>query len=904
MSTLSLPARPVPSTKLSPPAAPGACVVRHGIGEMLRAAAAAKLAIVRAPAGFGKTTAMLQHRAQLEAAAVATAWYTLDSADNDPVRFLCGFEAALATLAHDGLAAGMATPGPATIGDVALHAMDLLAGIEQPFTVFLDDFEVLQEPGVLAWVGEIIDHIPPHGRLMIGSRCIPDLKLGRLRARGQLLEIDTAALRFSVDETAQFFRTVRPVPLAADDLSRLHSKTEGWAAALRLASASLERSESHAEFIQRFSGTTRSIADYLAEDVVARQPEPVRCFMLRTSMLRYLNEPLCRALLPGTDCDGILRQLEASILITPIESDERSWRYHSLIAEFLNAQLHREAPDEVAALHRAAAAWYMGQQRPVPAIDHALEGGDFARAVELLHTHAPPLLRQGRMRLLSRWFDALPAEVLRDQLPLQAVRAWALAFTRGPWEAMDLLTRSGLRASDDPAVRPHVLALRPTLLGMMDRLDEALEVGRESLAHWPSGVAFADMVLANAMANVFDVMGQHAQSRELLEMARRTQSADASAFNVMYSETIEAIYDLQEGRLREASARLRIAVGSGSTHHYGHTGGNAWAGVMYAATVYEANDLAQAAHLLQVYVPLARDVLLADHVTLGHVMLSRIAFARGDVDEAFETLTRLEYLGHARRIARIVAGAKLERARLLLMQGYARPAREEIAHAGDPALWERVGRLHLIGNDLDYLELAQLRWEALAGDADAAIARLRDAATRATREARHRRAMKLRLLLALACQRAGEPMTAQAVLEPLLRGACAEGYARLLLDEGAHHVGPLLRQCWRAMEAGGTASADPVFADYVLRLAQACGPVEDTADPQPGETPALLDPLTPKEIRVLQLLAEGYSNRAIAEKLFVTDSTVRTHLRNINSKVDARSRTQAVAAARRLGVIA
>ncbi|WP_241227828.1 LuxR C-terminal-related transcriptional regulator [Cupriavidus sp. HMR-1] len=890
--------------KLRPPVAPASQVIRQGVGDMLRAASSARLVIVRAPAGFGKTTAMLQYRARLEAASVATAWLTLDNADNDPVRFLSGFEAALAAIVGDDAIADIGRPAPRTTGEAALQSMDCLAGYPEPFAFFLDDFEVLQEPGVIAWVREIIDHLPHNGQLIIGSRSTPDVRLGRLRARGQLLEIDATALRFSIEETEQFFRTVRPMPLAADDLQRLYRKTEGWAAALSLASASLERSEAHTEFIDRFSGTSRSVADYLAEDVVARQPEPVRQFLLRTSILRYLNPQLCHVLLPDVDCEAILRQLEASSLIAPIESEDRAWRYHSLIAEFLKAQLQRETPAEVPSLHHAAAGWFQSQDRPVPAIDHAIEGGDYAYAVTLLIAHAPALLGQGRMRLLTRWFDALPEDVLRDHLPLQAIRIWALTFTRGPLEAMDLLERSGLRHSADPAVRPHVLALRPTLLSMMDQLERALEVGRECLTHWPTGVAFADMVLANAMANVFAVSGQHAESRRLLETARRTQGADSSAFNLMYSETVEAIFDLQGGRLREATARLRIAVGSGSTQHYGYTGGNAWAGVMYAATVYEANDLAQAAHLLRVYVPLARDVLLGDHVTLGHVMLSRIAFARGDVDEAFETLTQLEYLGHVRRQARVAAGAKLERARILLMQGHTRAAKDELARADDPALWERVSRLHLIANDLDYLELAQLRWEALAGDAQAAVARLRAAAEFADHDGRHRRAMKLRLLCALAYQRAGEPAAAQAILAPMLKAACAEGFARLLLDEGGNRVGPLLAQFSRTLESSGGAQRDPVLAEFVLRLVQACGPIEESPEPIAGDRPQLLDPLTPKEIRVLQLLAEGYSNSAIAEKLFVSDSTVRTHLRNINNKICAHSRTQAVAIARRLGVIA
>ncbi|MFT3815362.1 MAG: LuxR C-terminal-related transcriptional regulator [Acidovorax sp.] len=900
-----LPSR-LPRVKFHPPAAPAAQVIRQAVADRLRAAATARVVIVRAAAGFGKTTVMLQHRARLEAAGVATAWLTLDSADNDPARLIAGVDMALQAIVGqgEGLRADE-QPVPRTVGELALQVTDSLAQHPEPFAFFLDDFEALQEPAAIAWVRQLIDHLPHQpggGQLVIGSRNAPDLKLGRLHARGQMLEVDAEALRFSEAETGQFFHAARAVPLAVDEVRRLHRKTEGWPAALWLASAALERGASPADFVAQFSGSSRAVADYLADDVLARQSEPVRRFLLHTSILRYLSPSLCAALLPGADCEAMLQQLEAASLIAPMESEGCTWRYHSLIAGFMKAQLEREAPEELPRLHLAAARWYLAQARPVPAIDHAIAGGHTALVLQWLAEHAPPLLAQGRMRLLTRWFDALPDGALHGHLPLQAIRIWALNFTRGPWEAMERLRESGLRDADDPAVRAHVQALEPSLLAMMDRLDEAFEAGQAALARWPTGEVFADMVLANAMANVLAVMGRRGEARRLLETARSAQGEQGSMFNRMYSETVEAIVDLQEGRLREATARLRIALGSDSGS-YSYTGGNAWAGVMYAAVVYEANDLKQAAQLLQVYVPLARDVLLADHVTLGCAMLSRIAFARGDVDEAFELLTRLEYLGHERRLERMVAGAKLERARLLLLQGRAHAARDEMARAADAGLWARVGRLRLIGNDLDYLELAQLRWEALAGDALAAVARLNVAADLAEGEGRLRRAMKLRFLCALAHQRAGAPAAALATLGPVLKAACAEGYARLLLDEGGTHVGPLLQRFWRTLEVGGGAQRDPVLADYVLRLVQACGPFEEPADAQAEPLPQLLEPLTPKEISVLQLLAEGYSNGAIAEKLLISDSTVRTHLRSINHKICAESRTQAVAMARRLGVI-
>lgn len=893
------------NAKLTAPAAVPRQVLRQSVVDAVCAPAGTKLVLLRAPAGFGKSTVMLQCRERLQSMHVTTAWMNVDRADNDASRFLAGLEAAAAIItegADDDADAALADGR--SVGDVALRVIARLANHDGPFALFLDDFEAVQEAGVLGLLRELIEHLPPQGRLVIGSRSLPDLRLGRLRARGQLLEIDAARLRFTLEETAEFFTVRGATPLGFDDLSRLHSKTEGWVAALWLASVSLERSRSPAEFIDRFSGTEQSIADYLAEDVLARQSPPARHFLLRTSVLKHLEASLCDALLPGADSRQILRELEtADVLLVPLGAPGTTYRYHSLFGRFLQAQLAREAPDEITRLHSAAAAWYERERRPVPAIDHAIEGGDIAHAIALLTDHAAGLLAQGRMRLLARWFGALPPDALVAQPELQLIHMWAVCFTRGPREAMDLLDCSGLAGSTDPKVAPHVRALRPCLLAMMDCYEEAHAVGRPSLEHLPSAVPFADNVLANVMATIVSVMGEHEHARRLIDAARRGQGTSASAFNLMYSEAAEGIIDLQEARLRQATARFRLAVTATPGSSYSHTHGNAWAGVPYAVALYESDRIDQAAHLLQVYLPLARDVGLPDLVILGYVTLSRIAFLRGDVDQALHLLTELEYVGHKGQLPRIVAGAKLERARVQMLQGHHLAARDELDRADDRDLWARVGRLRFLANDLDYLELARLRWELQAGDPVVAATRLATAAHAAKTDARHRRALKLRLLHAAALHRTGDQPAALATMTQALTAACPEGFVRLVLDEG-DTLRPAIHALSAHLEAAPAPREDPVFADYVKRLALALGPIVPPAPATDAPSLAiLLEPLTRKEIRVLQLLAEGYSNSAMAEKMFVSDSTIRTHLRNINTKLDTHSRTQAVAMARRIGVI-
>lgn len=899
-------ARTFLSTKLNPPTTTASQVARAAIWDMVRTSPSVKLILVRAPAGFGKTTAMAQCRALLQENGVDTAWMTVDGADNDASRFLACLSAAVSgmTAVQSGLAGETASEAALSPGDMALDIMARLAGHEAPFALCLDDFEAVHEPTVLRLVREILDHLPRRGQLIIGSRGLPDLGLGRLRARGQLLEIDASQLRFSMDETTEFITRRRHLALQEEALSQLHRKTEGWIAALWLASVALEGREEKSEFISRFSGSNQAVADYLAEDVLSHQPSDIREFLLRTSILRHLNESLCNALLPQIDSGAILRRLEeTNLFLTPIDGQERTYRYHSLFAGFLRAQLERELPGEIVRLHRAASEWYAQQGRPVPAIDHAIEGGNYEYAVQMLEEHAESLLEHGRMRLLSRWLGVIPESHTRSSELLQVVHVWALCFTRGPREAIELLERSGCSRTEDPKILAHVLALRPMILAIMDRTEEAHAVGREALARLSFGNAFTNSVLSNEMAYIFAVMGEYQEAYRLLDAARHRLAGDASFFNKMYSESVAGIIDLEEGQLRQATARFRIAVSSTHAVSYRHTGGNAWAGVLYAASLYEMNDLDQADHLLQVYVPLARDVGLPDHMIIGYTMLSRIAFQRGDVDQAIHCLTELEYLGHHRQLPRVVSSAKLERARLLTMQGNLEGAKDELERANNREVWERVQRLRQPAHDIENYELGRLRWQIFSGDTRKALSGLEPAIAEAVASKRYRRALKLRVLQSMALKQKGEQRTALATMTDVLKAACNEGFIRLLVDE-SERAGSLVRQVDESLRASSTRS-DPIFCAYLQKLLQAFGPAlapETEADATEGMD-GMVEPLTSKEIRILSLLAEGYSNSALAEKLFVSDSTVRTHLRNINGKLNAQSRTQAVAIARRLGVI-
>ncbi len=877
------------TTKLTPPAAVPEQLTRHPAG--LEAPTAARVVLVRAPAGFGKSTAMMQCHGALESRGQTVAWLTLDALDNDLSRFLH-------FLGEMMVQAGIASTPPHSPVD----AVDAIAAHPSAFTFFMDELDMLRDAGVLGLLRELIERLPRGGLLVLGARGWPDLGLGRLRARGQLVEVGPAQLRFSLEETREFLHrrcTATQEPLPEHALVTLHNRCEGWATGLWLASLALQRRRDTVALAESFSGSDQALAEYLAEDVLAHQFPEVRAFLLRTSVLKELTATVCAALCPQTDCAAMLEHLAAhGVFLTRVGDAPPTWRYHSLFASFLHDRLVQQPGAEVVALHAAASRAYEAEGRPVPAIDHAILAQDHARAIALLAAHAESFVEQGRLRLLDRWFQAVSPAALQGHERLTHLSLWAACFTRGPIPTLAQMGCGDARPTEQPLQSEAVqyLALRAMLLALQDRYADAYAVGQRALAALPSELPFADGALLNLMANISSVLGRTEEARRLLGVARARFGA--SPFNRMYAESLEGMLDLFEGRMRQATARFRIAVESTHQATFNQSHGNAWAGMLYACAMYEANQLEKADHLLNIYLPMARDVGLPDHMILGHALRTRLDFAAGDVDGALRTLTELEHLGHLRHLPRVVAAAHLERVRILMQQGNGRAAQEELRRAaaipaGDDGAQEDY---RLLAQDLEYPALAQLRWNACFGDAHIAAALAAAQASAAERAGRYRRALKLRLVHALAEHRAGRPATA--LLEPLLQAACREGFVRLVLDE-TPWITPLLAAYLTAMQGG---EGDPIYAEY-LRQLQACGHVSLDADPAQAMPQPPAEPLTRKELHVLQLLAEGYSNGAIAEKMVVADTTVRTHLRHISAKLGAGSRTQAVALARRLRLI-
>lgn len=893
------------SSRLQPPLPSPFEVARHHICDQIFSAGGARLVLISAPAGFGKTTVMRQVRQRCESAALASAWLNLDPADNDVPRFFAGLSAALEPLMPGISSDTGAAPFEAGGGQFAGRLLERIAKHNEPFILFLDDFEVVQTAGLLTVVRHVIQALPVGAQLVIGSRNVPDLGLGRLRANGWLLEIEPAQLRFTEQEVADFLRTSRQLQLRDDEVKRLYTRTEGWAAALWLASLALsERTEESAhratrdeqvkDFIARFSGSDTAIADYLAQDVLARLPDDLRLFLLRTSILNPLSAPLCDAVCGRRDSQEQLERLERSqLFLARLDNERRSYRYHGLFAQFLRSQLQRTLPDEVPRLHQAAAAWYEAQGRPVPAIEHALAAGDLDHALPLLAGNAVRLLSDARMMLLSRWLGGIAPEDLKQFPMLAVVHAWAVNFTRGPRDAMSLIRHLDDQVLLDDESLAHFHALKTVLLLRMDRIEDAYAYGFEHLQDVRKKSGFASSVLATALGTLSIIRGKYAEAQEFLAEARRIEAPMGGSFSVVLSESIEGGFDLLRGHLRQAMARLRSTVEPRLNEPQAYSKGNALGGVLLAEALYEADECEEASRLLTGYLPSIIQGGLPDQMITAHILMARLRHQRGEYDQALQSILDLEHLGYRLELPRLVASAKLERARLALVNGNPDAARHELDSAADAELWARVTRLFMVGNDVDTFEIAMFRWKIRAGAAAEVVGPLSARVAVAEGAQRLRRVLKLRILLAAALYLSNERREALAMFGRALKQGAAEGFVRSFTDEG--EILAKLMQEWMC-----SPESAHVAPDYIAKLLKSFG---HGAQVGGGASETLAEPLSRKEIVVLRLLAEGFSNRALAQKLFVSETTVRSHLRNINVKLGVHSRTQAVAAGRRLALI-
>lgn len=882
---------PILATKLYIPPPRTKSVPRPRLIERLNASLDRKLTLISASVGFGKTTLVSEWVADCDR---PTAWLSLDEGDNDLARFLTYLVAALQRVAPEvggGLVSTLTSTQPPTTQSLLTGLLNEIAALPHKILFVLDDYHVIDSKPIDDTLAFLLEHLPPQMHLVIATRENPQFPLGRLRARGLLTELRATDLRFTPDEAATFLNQVVGLGLSAEEIASLESRTEGWIAGLQLASLSMQGRQDLSAFIRAFAGDNRYIVDYLLEEVLQRQPDHVRRFLLQTSILDKLFGPLCEAVTEEAEGSSRLEALErGNFFLVPLDEKRQWYRYHHLFAEVLSVHLQMEQPDQVAALHRRASQWYALHGSAADAIRHSLAAADFARAADLVELASPAMSRSRQEGTLLGWMQALPEEVLRCRPVLSAWYAGVM-LSCGLVEGV----ADRLRDAEEPPAEMVVAdeeAFRhlPSIIAMY-RAGHGLALGDlPTTSHFAQRVL--DLIPAEdhlrrgaAVAMLGLAAWNGGDLKEGYRMFAEGMASLQKAGNISDAVGgLNALVDIgmAQGELRQVMRTCQRGLQLAAEHGEPTIRGTADMYVGMAELFYEWNDLPAAMQHLLKGEAQGEHTGFPQYPHRWRVAMARVRVAEGDLNEALNLLEEAErlYLSNMFPNVRPIAALK---ARVWVAQG--RPgealawAREQGLSADDPLSYLR---------EFEQITLARV---LLASDRAEVMDLLERLLRAAEAGGRAGSAIEILILQALAYQRRGDLRAALLSLERALSIAEPEGYVRIFVDEGQ----PMVALLEAALKQG-------IAREYVRRLLTAFGTPEGKREVKPTANAPLIEPLSERERDVLRLLGTDLSGPEMASHLMVSLNTLRTHTKKIYDKLGVNNRRAAVRRAQELGL--
>lgn len=871
-----------------------------------------KLTIISAPAGFGKTTLISEWIKDCE---LPVAWLSIDEGDSDLTRFLTYLISALQTI-HAGIGSGalqgVQTSQPAPVESILTTLLNEISTIPNKFILVLDDYHLVDARAVDNALTFLLEHLPPQMHLVITTREDPNLPLARFRVRNQLTELRITDLRFTPSEAAEFLNQVMGLSLSAEDIAVLETRVEGWIAGLQLAALSLQSHQDVHGFIQAFAGDHRYIVDYLVDEVLRRQPEDIRNFLLQTSILERLNGSLCDAVTTQMGSKARLEQLQrGNLFLIPLD-DRREWyRYHHLFADVLRMHLMAEQPDLVPVLHQRASEWYEKNDFTADAIRHTLSAEDFERAAELIEK-AIPFMRQSRQEpTLLGWLKALPDEMFHNH-PVLNVNYVGMLMQNGQFGGVESRLREIEQwlATPEGSRRPPIYVIEEEFR----RLPISVHMYRAAIA-----LAQGDMVNSRRHAGKVLELARgdddfpRGAASSLLGLASWTDGDLETAYQ-MYSKgmahlhkvgfisdvvggsVVQADIRITQGRLREAMSiyerGLQLATKQGAFVLRGRADMHVGMSDLYC----EHNDLDTAEQHLLKSKELGELNGLPKNPYRWRVTMARIQGAQGDLDGALDLLDEAEplYVGDFAPNVRPIQALK---ARVWIKQG-------ELEKA---LAWARERKLS-IEEDISYLrEFEQVTFARIllsqyqsdhSDNLLDSVAGFLERLLKATEEGgRMNSVIEILILLALAHQLQEDMPAALLSLERALKLAEPEGYMRVFLDEGLS-MAELIRE----------ANARGIMPNYTGKLllafeAERKGIGEEMPLVAAPVSTSMIEALSQRELDILRLFKTELSGPEIAQELVIALSTVRTHTKSIYNKLNVNSRRGAVKRAIELGLI-
>jgi LuxR family transcriptional regulator, maltose regulon positive regulatory protein len=902
-ATLGSKERQFLATKVVPPRCLG-LIQRPRLLSVTSQLASKRLAVLKAPAGFGKTSLAVSWFQRLQESGNAVAWLAIDPDDDEPPTFLFYVAHALQRACKGvGATALDLVRESFLINPRAIVAtlINDLADVEDDVYLILEDYHWLANPEIHEAVAFFLKRAPSHCHVLLTTRTEPPLPLASLRAQNLLLEIDAAAFRFDLQETQTFVETEKPGTLVPSEVRLLHEKTEGWPAALRIAaSTSMELPQDFKEYVRNLSGTQPTISAYLSE-LLDGLPRELVQFMLRTAVLDRLCAPLCDNM-AGTSSSGeLLASIEKrQLLLMPLDQEGRWYRYHPLLAEYLAKRLEAELGIEIPGLHQRAALWYASEELWTDAIQHAIAAGDSVRALDWIKKCAMPLVKQGDLFTLLGWQRLFPDSLMRGQPELRLAIAWGMALAMRFDETLELVGEierdiGANRSGDREALHSECEAIRSVAISLRDDSEAALTIAKECLGR--SADPWTENVASNVVRFGYLKRGDLKKFYATPWIPYSLDEDRRNVFASVYYRCIQGMAELQQ--LHIASAEEYYLDGMRLVEQ--HVGPNSVAAALPASLIarirYEQGRLDDAEAMLIDRIPFINAGTMLECVLSACFVMPRIAAHRVHLERAHALLESAEGLGNSRGWGRLSAGAMLERARLYFSQG----------RTGEGAgCLERLEHLvarypvpgHCAWSDIHrYASVARAYLASVEERFDDAISILSALQRELEGVQNLFFALRVETTLATVRFRAGQIGAALSSLGGIVAKLAPSGFYHTILDQGAE-IEPLLMAFHENTKRTG---GSPELTSYVSNLIAAWRS-RYQSDPQQSQTSAIVESLSVREGSILKLIAEGQSNKEIARNLMIAPETVKSHVKHIFIKLNVEKRAQAVSRAQSLGL--
>ena len=889
-------------TKLLIPQTRPSIVPRQRLIDRLNEGASRKLILVTAPAGYGKTTLLCDWARKSQ---IPVVWFSLDEADNDEDRFISHLIAALSS-APDGMNIGKSAyllrqlPQPPAVQSILTVLVNEIVEYGKEFALVLDDYHHIRDEEVQALLSNFLNYFPANLHLVLSSRTIPQLSLARLRVQNQLVELRASDLKFSAQEVRAFLSEVMSLRLSQREMEEMEEFSEGWAASLQLAAISIRDQGERGRSITHLTTLNRFIIDYMAEEVFADQPAEIQQFLLKTCILERFSAPLCNAVVGVDNSQTYLDFLVAENLFTSALDPEYQWfRYHQLFSDFLKEKLMQSDIDQ-STLNLRSAQWYEAEGFTAEAVSYYLNGAAFDHAVRLIDESVIDLMGRGEFTTIGKWIAELPPDVILGQPRIAIAQEWS-SMIRNPvlfWasaaQRMDYLAgvlevqpeelRSRLVSDGISRERRNQLCEYAIILAFVSRqegkFEQAISMFELAYSHLSSDSKTMRALAKGGLGSIFIRTGEVDKAERAFADAA---AASSQANSILFQSVcigFQALMQVYKGQLNKAKRTYEqgIELMSDRIGPNAPLTGQVWVGL---SDVYrEQNALSIALEYVNEGIKRGEVVQDIDALRDGYITLARVKHAADDVEGSQQALHAAKVVAERTQIRELINQVESWEARLALMQGDIRTAKGWVSRRQIQQSSIQIDMQSIFFDEratyASFL-LSTKELERASEWLDYLLKRLDGTGKK--------HELIAVLILQAKCSKAqGRYDEAIRLLGQALLLGESGGYVRVFLDEG-----PTLAALLRSAGAKGHSP------EYVKYLLDCYG--ED------ANRGAFREPLTDRELQVLSLIGQGFTNGEIASELVISMSTVKTHINHIYEKLDVANRTQAVIRAQETGLI-